>query len=174
MRNIADNPYINFRAESVRAHTLNSFLFSDNAVGKKVDSEYFLMSVWDLLSMLRFDFQLCGFKYLSRLVKHYLIDRKYSEARAVSAVADYYGASDEFVKACIVDSIVLNKDFVRLASRYLNVPVRADRAETLSGAVEAIAALFVMYYNLDADINDKRDERRVAIGIDRVFEYGKN
>ncbi len=173
MRNLSENPYINFRAESIRSHTLNSFLFNDDAVGKTVGAEHFLMAVWDLLLILHFDFQLCGFKYLARLVKHSLVDGNYSEQQALTEIARYYGANDKFVVGCIRDLIELNNDFTLLAARYMNVPLRDDCTATLGGTVDVIAALFVKYYNLYADVKDKSDERRAAIGIDKVFEYGK-
>ena len=173
MRDITDNPYVKKHKVSGEFGTLNSYLFNECVVGRTVGAECFLMSVWDLLAMLKFDFQFCGFKYLARLVKRYLVSADYSEDKALSQFAEYYGTSCDFVKASILDSIRLNKDFVTIAAKYSNVPIRADCADTIGGVVDVVAALFIIYYNLDTDGADKSVERSVAIYIEKVYEYGK-
>ncbi|MCM1367365.1 MAG: hypothetical protein NC184_00930 [Roseburia sp.] len=146
MNSMSNNRYLKERNGAHSRLTLNSFLFETAVEERVVGGEILLSAVRDILAILRFKVQLVGFKYLSRLAVMYLVDSDYAEDAALNKIAEYYRVDTEFVYNNIAFNISANTEFAVIAARLLNCDISSIQC-SISAALEAIGAIFKIYYN---------------------------
>lgn len=173
MRDISNNKYLITQNINDDDCSFDNFLFDKNIAPKTVDALSFLGAVRELLVMLGFKVQYNGYKYLSRLVKHYLVLHDYSEDLALNRIGELYKTDADSVYANIVSALKLNGSFIPRAAKLLGVSVDKIGYENVTDAVETVAALFKIFYNLETDEFDNSDEIRTSINWEKVFSHGK-
>lgn len=173
MRDISDNKYLLSQNVNDDDCTFDNFLFDRNVLPKRVDALSFLGAVRELLSMLGFKVQYNGYKYLARLVKHYLVLHDYTEESALARISELYKTDAGAVLANISSVLDMNKEFVPRVKKLLNVELDKTAQPSPTDATEMIAALFKIYYNLETDEFDTSDEVRTSINWEKVFSHGK-
>lgn len=173
MRDISDNKYLLSQNINDDDCSFDNFLFDRNVLPKRVDALSFLSAVRELLSMLGFKVQFGGYKYLSRLVKHYLVLHDYTEEIALERISELYQTDADSVRANIASVIGMNKEFVPRAEKLLSIELDKTAQPSPTDATEIIAALFKIYYNLETDEYDMSDEIHTSINWEKVFSHGK-
>lgn len=174
MNNISDNPYLKMHEYDWGKYSLNTYLFNEYVVEKTVGREELSFSIMNLLSLLRFDVKLSGYKFLAKLTEHYLVKSDYSQDISIEQIARIYGTEKDFIYGNICENLISNTHFPKIASKLLNTRITANECADIKSAVEIIGAIFKIYYNMSVtDEADIADDAISAINFNRIEMYGK-
>ncbi len=130
--------------------SIYSFLY-DDVTEEKSGTDYDIFdSVWNLLAVLHFKTCISGYKYLVDIVVRIVEDPDCTVKSAIEASAEKFGVTEQAVFNNIKESIDNNSLFAHRAAILLK---RADINDLsdMDKAVEAIGAIYKIYYNYITD-----------------------